>query len=210
MDRFGIKEYNITIHIDKRIPTAAGLAGGSSDGAAVLKILNNLYGVNAETSELCAVGAKIGADIPFCLVGGTCLCSGTGDILVPQRISPPNYNVIIVFPGNGIATAEAYKMLDELIADETQRSSDDVLTALKFGKIPTKLYNSFERVILPSHPNASAVKKILEKYTVSSLMSGSGTSVFGLFRDIESARQAYIELLKNGFKSYLCSPDPKK
>lgn len=210
MEHFGIEEYNITIHIDKRIPAAAGLAGGSSDGAAVLKILNTLFGVNAELPELCAVGTKIGADIPFCLIGGTCICSGIGDILIPQKIAPPQYKILIVFPGNGIATAAAYKAFDELNTDETPRSADDVLISLKNGRIPTKLYNSFERVILPAHSDASAVKKILAKHAVSSLMSGSGPSVFGLFRDDESARHAYIELLGKGFRSYICSPDPKK
>lgn len=203
---FGITEYNITIHIDKRIPSAAGLAGGSTDGAAVLKILNSMFDVNAGLPELCDIGKKVGADIPFCLIGGTCVCKGIGEILIPQKIAPPAYQILIVFPGDGVSTAAAYRMLDESEDDSDGYSTDYILTALKNGKIPSKLYNSFERVILPIHPAANAVRKILREYGAEAMMSGSGPSVFGLFSNGDAITKAQIEFLRIGFRSHICTP----
>ena len=203
---FGITEYNITIHIDKRIPSAAGLAGGSTDGAAVLKILNTMFDVNAGLSELCDIGKKIGADIPICLIGGTCVCKGIGEILIPQKITTPANQILIVFPGNGVSTAAAYKMLDESEDDSDGYSADNIITALKNGKIPTRLYNSFERVILPVHPAASNVREIMHRHGAEAMMSGSGPSVFGLFGDCDAIKKAQIELLGIGFRSHICSP----
>ncbi len=203
---FGITKFSITIHIDKRIPSAAGLAGGSTDGAAVLKILNSMFDVNAGLPELCDIGKKVGADIPFCLIGGTCICKGIGEILIPQKIAPPAYQILIVFPGNGVSTAAAYRMLDESENYSDGYSADNIISALKNGKIPSKLYNSFERVILPVHPAANTVREIMREHGAEAMMSGSGPSVFGLFGSDDAIQKAQIELLGIGFRSYICTP----
>ncbi len=195
------------IHIKKNIPSAAGLAGGSTDGAAVLTLLNRLYGTGADTDTLCEIGAKVGADIPFCIRGGTCICSGIGEILTPVIIPKRNYFILIAFPGNGVSTAEAFCALDSTPSDSVGHSPDDVLDPLKTGAIPVKLYNSFERAILPVHPTAAKVKEImLENGASAAMMSGSGPSVFGLFASEESRIPAMNTLMQAGFDVYPCEP----
>lgn len=197
----------VQIHIEKRIPSAAGLAGGSSDGAAVLTLLNRLYGTGADIPTLCEIGGKVGADIPFCIRGGTCICQGIGEILTPLTLPKSACRVLIAFPGNGVSTAEAFRRLDSTPDDSEGHCMDDVLLPLKNGEIPSRLYNSFERAILPVHPGVSAVRQImLDNGAVSAMMSGSGPSVFGLFPDEESRIPA-MELLKHaGFDVYPCEP----
>lgn len=195
------------IHIEKHIPSAAGLAGGSSDGAAVLTLLNRLYGTGADVATLCGIGAKIGADIPFCIRGGTCICEGIGEILTPLTLPKPAYSVLIAFPGNGVSTAEAFRRLDTTADDSAGHDISDVLTPLRDGKIPTALYNSFERAILPIHPGASGLRRLmLENGAAAAMMSGSGPSVFGLFASPE-ARDAAADVLSSaGALLYPCEP----
>ncbi|MBE6541214.1 MAG: 4-(cytidine 5'-diphospho)-2-C-methyl-D-erythritol kinase [Ruminococcaceae bacterium] len=208
-EKFEIKNYDITIHIDKRIPSAAGLAGGSSDGAAVLTSLNILFDVNAGISELCETGAKIGADIPFCLIGGTCICSGIGDVIVPCDIPQTSYQILLVFPGIAVSTAAAYKLIDETEREERLCSAEDIISDLQNGRMPSKLYNSFEKVTIPENPIIDEIKRIMQKFGGNSLMSGSGPTVFGLFRDEESLNKAKIDLLAKGFRPYVCVPNTK-
>lgn len=195
------------IHIEKKIPAAAGLAGGSTDGAAVLTLLNRLYGTGADVETLCEIGAKIGADVPFCIMGGSCICEGIGEILTPVVLPKKNYRVLIAFPGNGVSTADAFRALDSTPSDSAGHSPDDVLAPLKSGEIPEKLYNSFERAVLPVHPAAVRVKEImLANGAVSAMMSGSGPSVFGLFSSEESRIPAENALKQAGFDVYPCEP----
>lgn len=206
-EHFGIEDYSIAIHIDKEIPSCGGLAGGSTDGAAVLKLLNELYGTKADESTLCEIGVKVGADIPFCIVGGTCICRGIGEILIPVEIAAPKYRVLISFPGEGIATPVAYKMLDTIDRTGNHVGIDDVLYALQNGEIPTKMYNAFELAVLPGHENAQLVKKIMiDSGAVSSMMSGSGSTIFGLFYDDASIEKAKNKLKLAHFESHICSP----
>ncbi len=116
---FGMDSYRISIHIDKRIPHAAGLAGGSTDGAAVLRILPELYGIKTYTDTLCAIGSKVGADIPFCIVGGTCLAEGIGEKLSPVKRNFASH-LLIAIGGEGISTPEAYGRIDRMYADRFQ------------------------------------------------------------------------------------------
>jgi len=209
MEKYGINS-EVAISIDKRIPVAAGLAGGSTDGAAVLAIMNSLFDVNAPMDELCALAAKLGADIPFCLVGGTCTASGIGEILTPVKTPELPYHILICNAGRGVSTPEAYRKLDET-ADDTVRSIGDVLEPLKNGAMPQNLYNSFERVILPMHPEASQIKRdILTLGAETALMSGSGPSVFGLFSDAEVRDRAKAFFDMKGILAMPCEPMMKK
>ncbi len=205
-----LEKYNIdseiTIHIDKRIAVAGGLAGGSADGAAVLAILNFLFEKNVATAELCEIGAAVGADIPFCLVGGTCIARGIGEILTPVRIPHPSYHILICNAGEGISTAEAYAKLDETTNDTTH-SIDDVLSSLSAGNIPVKLYNAFERVVLPAHDMASQIKQDMRSHGADAvLMSGSGPSIFGLFQSTDTRDAACEFFTSKGIRALPCEP----
>jgi len=209
MEKYSINS-EVAISIDKRIPVAAGLAGGSTDGAAVLAIMNSLFDVNASMEELCAIAAKLGADIPFCLIGGTCTASGIGEILTPVKTPELPYHILICNAGRGVSTPEAYRMLDET-ADDTVRSIGDVLEPLKNGEMPQNLYNSFERVILPTHPEAAQIRRdMLTLGATSALMSGSGPSVFGLFPDAEVRDRAKASFDMKGILAMPCEPVMKK
>lgn len=201
--RFGIDYYDIYIDIEKHIPQSAGLAGGSADGAAVLLMLNQLFRVRAARDTLCSVGAEVGADIPFCLMGNRYLCRGKGEILtpVPVSASAPQHApihscaaVIVKSPALSVSTREAYRMLDEIPPSPGDREIrqtglDALLSEIRAGCIPRTLYNDFERA---APEGVKALKERIRALgALSVLMSGSGPSVYGLFgrlRDAEAAR----------------------
>lgn len=212
MEKYSINS-EVSISIDKRIPVAAGLAGGSTDGAAVLSIMNFLFDVNAPMDELCALAAKLGADIPFCLIGGTCTASGIGEILTPVKTPELPYHILICNAGHGVSTPEAYRMLDETPASESVPlpPMDGILRVLRDGLLPGTLYNSFERVILPIHPEAAQIRRdMLTLGAESALMSGSGPSVFGLFSDAEVRDRAKAFFDMKGILAMPCEPVMKK
>lgn len=197
----------VHIHIDKVTPFCAGMGGGSADGAAVLVALNKIFNTNYPEKILCRIGVKVGADIPFCIVGGTCVCEGIGEILTPVAIPSPNYYVLISFPGEGISTPIAYKMLDEIERPGEHSSAEDVIEALKQKEIPKNLYNAFEFAVLPTHENARLVKKtMLDTGAISAMMSGSGSTIFGLFDSEASISACRTNLAKLGFSSHTCTP----
>ncbi len=203
---FEIDKYNISIHIDKRIMAEAGLAGGSSDGAAVLHILNKIFHARADLNELCQIGAKVGADIPFCLTGGTCLVRGIGEIIIPLEIPFPKYRILIAFPRKGVSTADAYNMIDK-IPNREIKSPNETILALKNGKIPKNLHNIFEKSVFPYNKEAESIKSAMYEYgAVSAMMSGSGPSVFGLFEDETQCMSAKIKFEERKIKVFACAP----
>ena len=107
----GLRRPGLRIHLEKHIPHAAGLAGGSADGAAVLVALNRLMGTDLSTDQLCAMGVQIGADVPFCIVGGTCLAQGIGEVLSPLKPMPPCH-IVLAKPDFGVNTGKAYGLFD--------------------------------------------------------------------------------------------------
>lgn len=215
LEKYGI-DSEVSISIDKRIPVAAGLAGGSTDGAAVLWIMNSIFDVNAPMEELCALGAKIGADIPFCLVGGTCTAAGIGEILTPVKTPELPYHILICNAGRGVSTPEAYRKLDETPVTEPVLQTvpipmDGILRVLQEGLLPGTLYNSFERVILPMHPEAAQIKRDMLAYGAeTALMSGSGPSIFGLFLDAKARDRAKAAFDMKGILAMPCEPVIKK
>ncbi len=205
-EHFGIDSYNIEIAIEKRIMAEAGLAGGSTDGAAALHLLNALFETGADTATLCEIGVKVGADLPFCIVGGTCKVEGIGEILTPLEIPHPRYKLVVAYPKKGVSTAEAYKKIDSL-ENRVPRTSDSVIEALEGGEIPRDMHNLFEDVVLPENGEAAAIRaKMYEIGAVSAMMSGSGPSIFGLFADEEACKSALIELQNRGIKAFACEP----
>jgi 4-diphosphocytidyl-2-C-methyl-D-erythritol kinase len=188
-----------SIHIEKRIPVAAGLAGGSTDAAAVLKLLNKLWELGLSHEELREAGARLGADVPFCIQGGTCLAEGLGEVLTPLANTPECW-LLLVKPPLGVSTKEVYQSLK---LDEIKERPDikEMLQAIE-GKnikgICIHMRNVLETVTLKLHPMLSELKRrLLDHGAAGSLMSGSGPTVFGVFEDEAKAREAY-EDMKNG------------
>ncbi len=204
-EHFGIDSYDIEIAIEKQIMAQAGLAGGSTDGAATLHLLNELYETGTGTETLCEIGVKVGADLPFCIVGGTCKVEGIGEILTPLTIAYPSYHIAVAYPKNGVSTAEAYGKIDSL-TDRVPRTSDSVIEALKNGEIPTDMHNLFEAVVLPENKEAAMIKsKLYGCGAISAMMSGSGPSIFGLFDSGEACNRAIAELSASGIEAFACS-----
>ena len=207
----------LTIHIDKRIPAAAGLAGGSTDAAAVLVALNQLFGHPLTPERLCEVGLTLGADVPFCIMGGAQITEGIGETLTP--ITPlPACELVIACGGEGVSTPMAYKALDDRYgsfdpAVYAPRTAE--LTAMKAALSAEDLegvcrntFNLFESVVLPERPVARTIREtLLSAGAVVAMMSGSGPSVFGVFRKGDGRAQEAKEALEaQGITAYLCEP----
>ena len=192
------------IHLDKNIFMQAGLGGGSSDAAAVLRGMNYLCGSPLSTDELCKIGKKLGADVPFCIVGGTSVAEGIGENLTDCPKLPECY--IVICEGIGkVSTPEAYRMIDMSSPSESKDFSD-FLYALNEGdlsRICDLLYNRFE----DTFPKSNKVKKIFsDGGALGSLMTGSGSAVYGIFDSLEKANNTIILLRGFGLKAYLCEP----
>lgn len=182
----------VRIVIDKKIPVAAGLAGGSSDAAAVLKGINTLFNLGIELSELMKIGKTIGADVPYCLLGGTALAEGIGEKLTP--IKPlENIPLVLVKPKIGVSTAWVYKNLN-LDNISIRPDTKELITAIEEGNIrfvAENMSNVLESVTAPRYPIIDKIKKDLtDKGAIGSMMSGSGPTVFGIFENSTTAQAA--------------------
>lgn len=194
------------ITIEKRIPSAAGLAGGSADGAAVLAALNRLHGTNLSDDALCRIGATVGADLPFCLTGGTRLALNIGDVLAPL---PPLSDVTVVLakPDCAVSTKEAYAACDsgEPVnhADLTQILFDAAKG--NYERIFRRTCNTFEQFIEVA--DRVPIKSVLRRHgSVFSMMSGSGPTVYGIFRNREDAERCAEELRMFVPDVHVCAP----
>ena len=208
----------VTISIEKHIPMAAGLAGGSADAAAVLRALNALCNNRLSLSELCDLGAKLGADIPFCIVGGGALVEGIGERLT--EIAPmPQCALVVACMGDGVSTPWGYGKLDELHGNFANlQTADDpraarIADAMKNGAILdtcSDFYNIFEEVVPEVQPYVNKIKSVMnENGALRAMMSGSGPSVFGVFETVEAAMVACEQLKKRGANAFVCHPRPK-
>ena len=203
----------IKIHIEKRIPVSAGLAGGSADAAATLKALDMLSSSPLGVDELCRIGSKLGADIPFCIKGGACIAEGIGEILNETR-PMPHYPIVIAKMGEGMSTPAAYKALDERFNNFIgYKVNADCLSALTehgekdITEYCNNLFNIFETVVEPLRPYVTEIKQIMkENNAVGAMMSGSGTSVFGIFEN-EADATSTVDILKGkGADAHICYP----
>lgn len=197
----GISDVGLHISIEKRIPSQAGLGGGSSDGAAVIAGMNMLYGTGLSDSQLCGIGAKVGADVPFCIIGGTKLCKGIGEVISPAPQLEDCF-IVIGKGSGGISTAEAYKKIDCLSPSNEQNSLmyDGTICSLK-----KTCGNIFETVT--ETKDVSKIKKICaECDSAYSAMSGSGSAVFGLFLKHREAVNCSLSLKEQNFFAEICKP----
>ncbi|MBO5270785.1 MAG: 4-(cytidine 5'-diphospho)-2-C-methyl-D-erythritol kinase [Clostridia bacterium] len=188
------------IRIEKHIPMEAGLAGGSTDAAATLVGLNRLLGGPLSLSELCSIGKSLGADVPFCICGGTMEAKGIGEILT-KKPPMPKLPIVIAKKGAGVSTPGAYRALDELYHDfancdgtASEGCYDALLSAIERGDtdgIAKGTYNIFEETVFPYHDEARFLQAFfMENGAIASRMSGSGPSVFGIFQAEEAAIRA--------------------
>lgn len=172
---------DIDIHIKKRIPICAGLAGGSSDAAAVLTALNQLFDTNFSKEELAKLGEKIGADVPFCVHGGTMLATDTGTTLEALPPMPKCY-FVIVKPNIAISTRAAYEASDASTSSKST-SAKDIISAINSSDLQAlskSLYNRFEEVL--ALDEIEKIKFLLTQHgALNACMSGSGSAVFGIF-----------------------------
>lgn len=203
--------FGAKIHIEKNIPISGGLAGGSSDAAAVIRILSKASEIKLPDDKLIKIATKVGADVPFCLFGGTMLVTGIGDMLKPLPTCPKMY-CVIANSGEGVSTPWAYSMLDNkydnftICRENSSQSFDFLLKSLENSDIKgvqNNIYNIFEEVIEAERPLVNKIKQIMHSSGAEAcLMSGSGPSVFGFFDDEKTASDARDILLKMGIKAF--------
>ncbi len=186
----------VTITLKKQIPIAAGMAGGSTDGAAVFHGLNELFELGMTEDEMCEMGVKIGADVPYCIMGGTALSEGIGEKLTPLP-EPPDCYVLIVKPDISVSTRFVY---ENLHADKLKYHPDidGMVKAIQekdLTGITERMENVLETVTIGAYPIIREIKvQMLALGAENALMSGSGPTVFGIFAEEETARQAYGKL----------------
>jgi len=197
------QEYGLTggvrMELTKRIPIAAGLAGGSADAAAVLKGMNELYNLQMSEARLCELGARLGSDIPFCLMGGTMLATGRGEVLTRLADMPETW-VVLAKPRISVSTAWAYQNYDEQGA-EKHPDNEAIRKAIARGNrkaVAGLLCNVLESVTIKKYDVIADYKQMmLDKGAMASMMSGSGPTVFGLARSREQAEAIANVLRQN-------------
>lgn len=203
--------FGVDVKLKKSIPMQSGMGGGSADAAAMLQALNALDGNRFAEAELCEIAAGIGADVPFCVVGGTRLCRGIGEVMEPVQNNLRG-TLVVAIGGEGVSTPAAFAELDRRYDDFRQENGESrpvaLLNAMRMGDSAAAapcFYNMFEEVIEPMRPMVSKWKKILwECGAVATMMSGSGPSVWGLFGDAGQAEQAQASLLAAGASAFVC------
>lgn len=192
MDEFSITD-GVSVKLDKRIPVAAGMAGGSTDAAAMLIGVNRLFSLGLTKRQLMERGVQIGADVPYCIMRGTALAEGIGEALspLPPMVKCP---VLIAKPSISVSTKFVYQNLkldDTTIHLDIDRLIDDI-KAKNLHDIAAHMGNVLETVTIPNYPVIDEIKKhMLSNGAVGAMMSGSGPTVFGLFDDEDTAKKAY-------------------
>lgn len=191
MDEFHIEE-GVSIQLDKHIPVAAGMAGGSSNAAAVLFGMNRMFSLGLSQKELMERGVKLGADVPYCIMRGTVLAEGIGEILTPLSPMPKCY-VLIAKPAISVSTKMVYEKLDSHEIED-HPDIDGILAGIKAGdlkKVAGSMGNVLERVTVDAYPVIDQIKKMMIKEgALNAMMSGSGPTVFGIFEEKATARKA--------------------
>lgn len=195
-----IEKYHIIegvkIHLEKHIPIAAGMAGGSTDAAATLKGMNRLFDLGCTLKDLMELGVNIGADVPYCVMGGTALAEGIGEKLTPLAPAPDCY-VLVAKPDINVSTKYVYEHLD---AQEIRKHPDidgmvEAIAEESLQGILDRMENVLETVTVSAYPIIQKIKdRMKELGAINSLMSGSGPTVFGIFVEKDMARRAYDKL----------------
>jgi len=203
----GEDPHGLTIHILKRIPMGAGLAGGSADAAAVLRALDVHYGKPLSLDELCRLGAMIGSDVPFCVLGGTAFAVDKGQILSPI-IHEPQLFYVVCKPEASLSTAEMYRQLDEQGIPEAP-SAKKIMNGFfnrNLNQIARNIYNVFEPLAMDKVPEIRIIRQQLKQHgALNAMMTGSGSAVFGIFDTFEAAAEACAFMMERYPQTFLCT-----
>lgn len=195
-EKYNIQE-GVRIHLQKSIPISAGMAGGSTDAAAAMKGISRLFGLEASMEELFDIGVTIGADVPYCVIGGTALAEGIGEKLTPLEMAPECY-VLVAKPDISVSTKYVYEHLN-ISKIVKHPDIDGMVEAISMGSLQgvlDRMENVLETVTIPTYPVINDIKRRMKELgAVNSLMSGSGPTVFGIFLE-ESTAQAAMEQLR--------------
>ena len=199
MDEFGITE-GVSVKLNKRRPIAAGMAGGSTDAAALMYGINKLFDLGLSRKALMERGVKIGADVPYCIMRGTALAEGIGEELT--QLSPiVRCPILIAKPSISVSTKFVYQNLkldENTVHPDIYKLVEDIKKK-DLGKIASDMGNVLETVTIPNYPVIAEIKeRMLQSGAVNSMMSGSGPTVFGIFDDEETARKAYADMKSAG------------
>ena len=205
----GVTLDSLSIHIHKKIPVCAGTAGGSSDGAAVLRGLNRLYDTGLSLEQLAKIGEEVGSDVPYCVLGGTALAQGRGEVLTPLTPLSPCH-IVMCKPGFPISTPELYHAIDG-IRLRCRPDTAGLLEALErqdLRGVAQRMFNVFEQA-LPAKRRAviEEIKNTLIQHgALGACMSGSGPTVFGIFQSEQGAESAARELEQTYAETFVVQP----
>lgn len=204
----GAEPGGLSIHIEKRIPSEAGLGGGSADAAAVLRALNCAYRSPYDPMALASIGAQVGSDVPFCVLGGTAMAEGRGELL--RRLPPmPRCKIVIVKPDFPASTPALFRQLDAYgvrVRPDTP-AMERALEQGDLAAIARHVRNVFDPMVASAHPEIAEIKRIAaENGALCAEMTGSGSAVFALFCADADAKTAVSALRSHGFLSFLAEP----
>ena len=207
--RTGADVERLSIAIDKHIPICAGTAGGSSDGAAVLRGLNRLFETGLSLEELAKIGEEVGSDVPYCVLGGTALAEGRGERLKRLKALPP-CTILLSKPGFPVSTPELFRAIDT-VKLRCRPDTAGMLDALDRGDlhgVARRMFNVFEQALPPKRGNVVQEMKqvMIQHEAIGACMSGSGPTVFGIFEDENAARAAADQLRESYPDTYLTVP----
>jgi 4-diphosphocytidyl-2-C-methyl-D-erythritol kinase len=204
LNEFEIQK-GLKIKIQKNIPIAAGLAGGSTDAAAVFKGINEIFNLNLDVQELMRLGKQIGADVPFCIRGGTMLAEGIGEVLT--KLKPfENVPIILLKPKIDVSTAWVYSnlILDNLVERPNTEEIVNAINRADIDFVAKNMKNVLETVTIPRYPVVKHAKdSLVQSGAMGSMMSGSGPTVFGIFKNFEIAQSAFNELNDDRWNCFL-------
>lgn len=211
MDEFQIQD-GVSIQLKKRIPVAAGMAGGSSDGAAVLWGINQMYGLGLSMQALMERGIRLGADVPYCIQRGTALAEGIGEklsVLPPM----PKCTILIAKPGISVSTKFVYENLHANdLKPEQHPDVDSMIEAMRqkdLGLLCSRMGNVLETVTIPAYPVINEIKRtMMDNGAIGSMMSGSGPTVFGIFDSPAAAKQAVKAVRAAKLAKQICLTTP--
>lgn len=206
----GIGKYAVKLEIIKNIPMQAGLGGGSSDAAAALIGLNEMFQTGFSVDALCKIGLQVGADVPFCIQGGTMLCEGVGEVFTPVRALDEDCFILIAKPEKGISTLSSFKKYDRYQGERYHPDTEALLAALQAGNLAAcaqKLGNVLEQV--SGLPEIGRFKEEMLSFgALGASMTGSGSAVIGIFDNKRAVRRAYRKLMDNASAIFITQPVP--
>lgn len=207
LSAFDIKNYSVDIVIEKNIPISAGLGGGSTDAAGVLRALESLFSIG-DKKTLDGIALSLGADVPFCMRGGSCRAQGIGEVLTDVSEMPKDIYIVIARGNAGVNTAEAYADADALPI-YPRKSADRIIKALGSGDLAfaNELFNRFEDVIFPRLSETKEIKSLfIAEGARGALMSGSGSAVYALIEDGKKASEICEKLVDRGVFACVSRP----